>query len=102
MRRRDEERLAITVALLADSALEDGIRDTAGMLGRRGLIKRVDRLYKKPRPGKKRLTKWPRKLEPLPGAETQVQQSVFKPEETVGLSINRCLFQKSCRADGPH
>lgn len=35
------------------------------LLIRRGLVLRVDRVYKKPKPGKKRLTKWPKKLVPV-------------------------------------
>ena len=39
------------------------------LLIRRGLARRTDRFYKKPKPGRKRLTKWPRKLQPLPPHE---------------------------------
>lgn len=39
------------------------------LLARRGLVTRSERVYKKPKPGKKRLTKWPRKLQAAPAAE---------------------------------
>ena len=39
---------------------------------RRKLVIRVDRMYKKPKPGKKRLAKWPKKLVPLIDRDLQV------------------------------
>lgn len=45
---------------------EDGqMNEFIVLLIRRGLVLRVDRVYKKPKPGKKRLTKWPKKLVPV-------------------------------------
>ncbi len=48
---------------------DEGIREMMHLLLRKGLVARTDRLYKKPKPGKKRLTKWPRKLVPVPPHE---------------------------------
>lgn len=39
------------------------------LLQRKKLVRRTERLYKKPKPGRKRLTKWPRKLEHVPENE---------------------------------
>lgn len=44
---------------------EGQMKEFITLLMRKGLILRVDRMYKKPKPGKKRLTKWPKKLVPV-------------------------------------
>ena len=38
------------------------MRELLHLMMRRGLVIRADRLFKKPRPGRKNLSKWPRKL----------------------------------------
>lgn len=48
---------------------EEGIREMMHLLMRRDLVRRTERFYKKPKPGRKRLTKWPRKLQPVPMTE---------------------------------
>ncbi len=48
------------------AAQEDQIQATMQLLQRKQLVRRTERLYKKPKPGRKRLTKWPRKLEQVP------------------------------------
>lgn len=47
------------------------IKTLTQLLLRRGLIFRADRLYKKPKPGKKRLAKWPKKLVPVRDRDLQ-------------------------------
>lgn len=44
--------------------VSESAREVLHLLMRRGLIVRAERLYNKPRPGRKRLSKWPRKLAP--------------------------------------
>lgn len=46
------------------------------LLIRRKLARRTERFYKKPKPGRKRLTKWPRKLQPLPLQEQVLGRTV--------------------------
>ena len=53
------------------------------LLMRRGLILRVDRMYKKPKPGKKRLTKWPKKLVPVRDKSMLVSSCSY----TVGTTV---------------
>ena len=48
------------------------MRNVLELLLRRKLVIRVDRMYKKPKPGKKRLAKWPKKLVPLIDRDLQV------------------------------
>ena len=40
----------------------EAVRELLHLMIRRGLVIRADRLHKKPKPGHKRLSKWPRKL----------------------------------------
>ncbi|KAL3154943.1 hypothetical protein ABBQ38_011473 [Trebouxia sp. C0009 RCD-2024] len=47
------------------------IKSITELLVRKGFIRRVDRMYKKPKPGKKRLAKWPKKLVPVRDRELQ-------------------------------
>lgn len=44
---------------------EEQIKVMIELLQRRRLLVKADRVFKKPRPGKKRLAKWPKKLQPL-------------------------------------
>ncbi|KAK9804442.1 hypothetical protein WJX73_000818 [Symbiochloris irregularis] len=46
---------------------DDQIRALAELFMRRGLFFKAERQFKKPKPGKKRLAKWPKKLLPLHG-----------------------------------
>ena len=48
------------------------IKSIIDLLVRKNFIRRVDRMYKKPKPGKKRLAKWPKKLVPVRDRESQV------------------------------
>ncbi len=41
------------------------MQDVADMMLRKGLFMKTERMFKKPKPGKKRLVKWPKKLLPL-------------------------------------
>ena len=50
------------------------MRNVLELLLRRKLVIRVDRMYKKPKPGKKRLAKWPKKLVPLIDRDLQVSK----------------------------
>ena len=45
------------------------VREQLQIMMRRGLVVRAERLYKKPKPGRKRLTRWPRKLQPVQMSE---------------------------------
>lgn len=54
------------------------IRSIIDLLVRKNFIRRVDRMYKKPKPGKKRLAKWPKKLVPVRDRESQVKLC-FRP-----------------------
>ena len=58
--------------LLAGGDVDAQIKTLTQLLLRRGLIFRADRLYKKPKPGKKRLAKWPKKLVPVRDRDLQV------------------------------
>ncbi len=51
---------------------EAQIKTLIELLLRRRLIFRTDRLYKKAKPGKKRLAKWPKKLVPVRDRDLQV------------------------------
>lgn len=53
------------------------IKSIIELLVRKGFIRRVDRMYKKPKPGKKRLAKWPKKLVPVRDRELQVAARRF-------------------------
>ena len=53
------------------------IKSITELLVRKGFIRRVDRMYKKPKPGKKRLAKWPKKLVPVRDRELQVASCPF-------------------------
>lgn len=48
------------------------IKDVIQLLLRRRLIIRVDRMYKKAKPGKKRLAKWPKKMVSVRDRDLQV------------------------------
>lgn len=57
---------------------DDGqVNEFVELLLRRIFIVRVDRMYKKPKPGKKRLAKWPKKLVPVRDRSLQVQTIMF-------------------------
>mmetsp|Transcript_2710 Transcript_2710/g.8015 ORF Transcript_2710/g.8015 Transcript_2710/m.8015 type:complete len:447 (+) Transcript_2710:188-1528(+) len=53
----------------AGATQEQEIQGMMQLLQRKKLVRRTERLYKKPKPGRKRLTKWPRKLEHVPENE---------------------------------
>ncbi len=46
--------------------LEVQIAFMGELMLRRGLFVKAERMFKKPKPGKKRLVKWPKKLLPIP------------------------------------
>lgn len=48
----------------AGRSVEDQIGDTMQLFMRRKFVRKVDRKFKKPKPGKKRVVKFPRTLEP--------------------------------------
>lgn len=48
------------------------IKTVIQLLLRRGLIIRIDRMFKKAKPGKKRLAKWPKKMVPVRDRDLQV------------------------------
>lgn len=60
------------------------------LLLRKGLVRAADRLFKKPKPGKKRLTKWPKKLTPMPQSE-QVA-SLSQEAYTLAIAKHHCLL----------
>lgn len=45
--------------------MDQQARDIGDMMLRKGLLVKADRMFKKPKPGKKRLVKWPKKLVPM-------------------------------------
>ncbi|KAK9907282.1 hypothetical protein WJX75_000641 [Coccomyxa subellipsoidea] len=45
--------------------VDQQVQDVAAMMLRKGLFMKTERMFKKPKPGKKRLVKWPKKLLPL-------------------------------------
>lgn len=49
----------------AATKLEQQVQEVAGLMLRKGLFMKTERMFKKPKPGKKRLVKWPKKLLPL-------------------------------------
>lgn len=57
--------------------LSEAVREVLHLLMRRGLVMRADRLYKKPRPGRKRLSKWPRKLALVPVQDQRWADDAF-------------------------
>lgn len=52
-------------AFLADRTVDDMINDVVVQLLQRKLLVACDRKFKKPKPGKTKLVKWPRTLESL-------------------------------------
>ena len=61
--------------LRAGLRVEDQIKTLAELMMRRRLFVKADRMFKKPKPGKKRLAKWPKKL--IPMYADQVNLSLF-------------------------
>lgn len=55
---------AMAAFVSGNKTREEQIEELVLLLLRRRLLLRCDRVYKKPKPGKKRLAKWPRKLVP--------------------------------------
>jgi len=53
------------VARAAALRLDQQIKELGELMIRRRLFIKADRMFKKPKPGKKRLVKWPKKLVPL-------------------------------------
>jgi hypothetical protein len=49
----------------AATKVDQQVQDVAAMMLRKGLFMKTERMFKKPKPGKKRLVKWPKKLLPL-------------------------------------
>jgi len=45
--------------------MKDQVVELLHLMLRRGLIERADRFYNKPKPGRKRLSRWPNKLKPV-------------------------------------
>lgn len=62
---------------IADKDLEGRVEEFCKLLLRRGILRRCERMYKKPRPGKKRLAKWPRKLVPVADATTWTEDAFY-------------------------
>ena len=58
---------AVQLACAAGAALrtDQQIKELGELMIRRRLFIKADRMFKKPKPGKKRLVKWPHKLVPL-------------------------------------
>ena len=44
--------------------MKDQVVELLHLMLRRGLIERAERFYTKPKPGRKRLSRWPNKLKP--------------------------------------
>lgn len=69
------------------------IKSITELLVRKGFIRRVDRMYKKPKPGKNRLAKWPKKLVPVRDRELQVASCPFFGTcAQADQSLNTCLL----------
>ena len=45
--------------------MKDQVVELLHLMLRRGLIERAERFYTKPKPGRKRLSRWPNKLKPV-------------------------------------
>ena len=56
--------------------MKDQVVELLHLMLRRGLIERADRFYSKPKPGRKRLSRWPNKLKQAPKSD-QVQDRIF-------------------------
>ena len=54
--------------------MKDQVVELLHLMLRRGLIERAERFYTKPKPGRKRLARWPNKLKPVLRSE-QVRRS---------------------------
>lgn len=52
--------------LCAASKPEQQVKELGDLLLRRRFLIKADRMFKKPKPGRKRLVKWPKKLVPPP------------------------------------
>lgn len=50
------------VIVLAGRTVDAQVEDIHMQMARRHLFVRAERMYKKPKPGRKRLVKWPKKL----------------------------------------
>ena len=75
------------------------IKSVIELLVRKGFIRRVDRMYKKPKPGKKRLAKWPKKLVPVRDRELQVTVHILPVIHHVSNGkhgLLPCTFAKRC------
>lgn len=64
---------------IAGATQEQEIQGMMQLLQRKKLVRRTERLYKKPKPGRKRLTKWPRKLEHVPENEQASSATTTPP-----------------------
>lgn len=81
----------------AATKLEQQVQEVAGLMLRKGLFMKTERMFKKPKPGKKRLVKWPKKLLPLHN------DKVGKEEVHLTARAHRQLLIMSaqCRAASP-
>lgn len=57
--------------------LEQQVQEVAGLMLRKGLFMKTERMFKKPKPGKKRLVKWPKKLLPLHSDKTFEEDHLY-------------------------
>lgn len=54
------------MSVCAASKVDQQVQEVGDLMLRKGLFMKTERMFKKPKPGKKRLVKWPKKLLPLP------------------------------------
>lgn len=64
--RANQDKLSTVVPLRPGRTTEDQIAELMQLFAKRKLVRKADRKYKKPKPGKKRLVKFPRTLVPHP------------------------------------
>ncbi len=63
LREHPEKMLSFVQAVRPGRTFEDQVADFCDLLIRRELLRKAERKFKKPKPGRKKLVKWPRNLE---------------------------------------
>ena len=69
--------VSLSVSCNTGISTDEQIHHLAAIMMRKALFAKVDRLFKKPKPGKKRLAKWPKKL--VPQFNDQARHLLFSP-----------------------
>ena len=79
--------------------IDQQIKELGELMIRRRLFIKADRMFKKPKPGKKRLVKWPHKLVPLYEDKARSPIPALCPSTWAGLHIVQTFYhlpQSSC------